>query len=75
MNLLLTALTAALLAWYFINVARIPERFKILYRKPFNCTTCLSFWTGLVLLFTPEKIVQGLFVCILAACIGIWLEK
>lgn len=73
--ILITALTAAMCAWYFINVVRIPERFRILYRKPFNCTTCLSFWLALALLFCPDYLVNGLFVCILAACVGIWLEK
>ena len=73
--LLITAATAAMLAWYFINVLRMPERFTWLQRKPFNCTTCLSAWTGAALFFAPEVVVSFAFVFIGAACIGIWLEK
>ena len=72
--LLILAVTGSLLAWYSINALRLPERLKLTF-KPFNCTTCLSFWTTSALYFVPEFIVTFLFACILAAAIGVWLEK
>jgi hypothetical protein len=47
--LLIIPITAALFAFHFIDVLRIPERWRVLYRKPFNCNLCLSFWVALLL--------------------------
>jgi hypothetical protein len=67
--------TAAILAWLFIKVFRMPERFIFLYRKPFNCLMCLSFWFAVILLFVPDYIITPLFSVSLAAALGAWLEK
>jgi len=74
MNLLIPAITGALIAWYSIHGLRWHLRFKLDF-KPFNCTTCFSMWLAIGLYFTPEFIVNFLFVAILAASIGVWLEK
>jgi len=74
MNLLIIAITGALFAWYSINVLRFPERIGLNF-KPFNCTTCFSFWCTCGFYFAPEFIVNFFFATLLAACIGIWLEK
>jgi hypothetical protein len=39
--------------FYFIEMARIPDKITILKRKPFNCVMCLSVWTSLALFFAP----------------------
>lgn len=67
--------TAAMFAFFFIDVLRIPERFKILYRKPFNCNLCLAFWTALLLWLVPEPIVNILFTGFAASILAIWAQK
>jgi hypothetical protein len=67
--------TAAMFAFFFIDVLRIPERVKILYRKPFNCNLCLSFWSALLLWLVPESIVNILFTCFAASILAIWGDK
>ena len=66
---------AAMFSFFFIDVLRIPERFKILYRKPFNCNFCLSFWTALLLWLVPESIVNILFSGFAASILAIWGTK
>jgi hypothetical protein len=39
--------------FYFIEMARVPDRIQLLKRKPFNCVMCLSAWLSLVLFFAP----------------------
>ena len=67
--------TAAMFAFFFIDVLRIPERFKILYRKPFTCNLCLSFWTALLLWLVPEPIVNILFTGFASSILAIWAQK
>ena len=67
--------TAAMFAFFFIDVLRIPERVKILYRKPFNCNLCLSFWSALLLWLIPESIVNILFTSFAASVLAIWGTK
>jgi hypothetical protein len=73
--ILLIPITAALFAFYFIDVLRVPERVKFLYIKPFNCNLCLSFWFALVLWVTPEIITKGMFTCLFASILSIWATK
>lgn len=39
--------------FYFIEMARIPEKIKFMKRKPFTCVMCLSVWVSLILFFAP----------------------
>lgn len=73
--IVLIPFTAAMLSFFFIDVLRVPERFKFLYRKPFNCNLCLSFWVALTLWFVPEIIVKVLFTCLFASILSIWATK
>lgn len=68
-------LTAAMFAFFFIDVLRIPERFIFLYQKPFNCNLCLSFWVALLLWLVPEQIVNILFTGFAASILAIWGTK
>lgn len=67
--------TAAMFAFFFIDVLRVPERVKILYRKPFNCNLCLSFWSALLLWLVPEPIVNILFTGFAASILTTWEIK
>ena len=67
--------TAAMFAFFFIDVLRVPQRVKILYRKPFNCNLCLSFWSALLLWLVPESIVNILFTGFAASILAIWGTK
>lgn len=39
--------------FYFIEMTRIPEKIKLIKRKPFTCMMCLSVWVSLSLFFAP----------------------
>ena len=67
--------TAFMFAFFFIDVLRIPERFKILNRKPFNCNFCLSFWTALLLWAVPDQYVKVLFTAFAASILTTWEIK
>jgi hypothetical protein len=54
---------------YFIDAARIPARFPLINRKPFNCFFCLSVWVTLGLHFVPEIVVNVLLTCMTAGLI------
>ena len=75
MNIVLTALTAPMVAWFAIEVYRLPERITGLNFKPFNCVPCLSFWIALGLYCAPNGLTEVLFVTFGAGCIGAWLSK
>jgi hypothetical protein len=45
---------------YFIDAARIPEKFPVINRKPFNCFFCLAVWVSIGLNFVPEIVVNVL---------------
>jgi hypothetical protein len=75
MMLLIIPITAALFAFHFIDVLRIPERWRVLYRKPFNCNLCLSFWVALLLWLVPPIFVKVLFTGFMASILAIWGTK
>jgi len=75
MMLLIIPITAALFAFHFIDVLRIPERWRVLYRKPFNCNLCLSFWVALLLWLVPTIFVEKLFTAFMASILAIWGTK
>ena len=65
-------LAAFFFAYYFVEVARIIYVIKKVWKipfekrmKPFDCVTCLSVWTAVVLYFLPIEISQ--FICIIFA--------
>jgi hypothetical protein len=72
MMLLIIPITAALFAFYFIDVLRVPERINFLYRRPFNCNLCLSFWVALLLWLVPPIFVKVLFTGFAASILSVW---
>lgn len=64
-------------AYYFVNVARIVYVIKKVWRipfekriKPFDCVTCLSVWTSVVLYFVPIEVSQFILVIFGAGFLG-----
>ena len=70
----LTPITAVLLSWVLIDVLRLPERYALLNRKPFNCALCLSFWLALLICFLPDKVQQIAFITLVTASIAAYVE-
>jgi hypothetical protein len=67
--MILNILAAILFSYYFIAIAGIPQavkrrlKFKAGSRlKPFDCMTCLSAWTALLLFFLPDVYSQCMVV-------------
>lgn len=74
---MVTCLAAFFFAYYFVNVARIPSAIKTAFEmkphqrmKPFDCVTCLSVWTAVVLWLLPESVSTFIAVCFGAGFIG-----
>ena len=61
-----TILATLLIVFYFIEMARIPEKVKVLNRKPFNCTMCLSVYVAIGLYFCPIWVINLLLVAFLS---------
>jgi len=64
-------------AYYFVNVARIIYVIKKVWQipfeqriKPFDCVTCLSVWTSVVLYFLPIEYSQFILVIFGAGFLG-----
>jgi hypothetical protein len=53
MLLIKIVLASVFFTFYFIEMARIPEKIKLLKRKPFNCPMCLSVYVACILFFVP----------------------
>jgi len=58
---MLVLIGAVLFSYYFIHIALIPSKIKgwLKYKphqrlKPFDCMTCLSVWSAVVLFFFPD---------------------
>ena len=65
-------LAAFFFAYYFVEVARIIYVIKKVWKipfekrmKPFDCVTCLSVWTAVLLYFLPIDVSQ--FICVIFA--------
>lgn len=71
----MSILTGVMLAGVIIYVLRLPERYKFLNRKPFNCFMCLSFWCALVAYFIPFEITEPLFCSLSAMWLAVWITK
>lgn len=59
---MIISLAAFLFAYYFVNIAGIPNAIKKGFQmqrgarlKPFDCVTCLSVWSAVALYFLPEE--------------------
>jgi len=61
--------------FYFIEMARIPDKVKILKRKPFNCIMCLSAWTSLLLFFAPVMVTNVVLVVFLAGILSTFVRN
>ena len=73
----LIPVTAFLFAYYFVNVAGIPSAIKKGFGmmphqrlKPFDCVTCLSVWSAVVMYYLPTELNNFLFVIFCAGFIG-----
>ena len=60
---MITLLAGFLFAYYFVNVAGIPSAIKKGFSmmphqrlKPFDCVTCLSVWSAVVLYLLPTEV-------------------
>lgn len=51
--------------FYFIDMARLPERLKINF-KPFNCNMCLSVYVAIALYLMPVIVTN----CVLVAFVS-----
>ena len=56
-------LAAFLFAYYFVNVAGVPQAIKKGFKmmphqriKPIDCVTCLSVWTSVILFMLPIEV-------------------
>lgn len=54
-------LTVLLSVFYFIDMARLPEKWKINF-KPFNCHMCLAFYVGVLYFYLPPVLINLLLV-------------
>lgn len=61
--MVITAVAAFLLAYYFVDIALFPNAIKKGFKyppgkrmKPIDCTSCLSVWICAVLLFFPAGV-------------------
>jgi hypothetical protein len=65
-------LAAFFFSYYFVEVARIIYVIKKVWQipfekrmKPFDCVTCLSVWSAVMLYFLPIEVSQ--FICVIVA--------
>lgn len=77
MDLIIMGLAGFFFAYYFVNVAKIIYLIKKIWVipfeqriKPFDCVTCLSVWTSVVLFFMPIEVSQFLLVIFGAGFLG-----
>lgn len=49
-------ITAICFALFFTDIHQLHIKWKLNF-KPFNCSSCLAAWFGLVLYFCPEWVV------------------
>jgi len=65
MHLLKIVIASLLFVFYFIDMARLPERWKVNI-KPLNCNMCLSVYVAIILYFVPVMVLN----CVLVAFIS-----
>jgi hypothetical protein len=65
MLLLKIVIASLFFVFYFIDMARLPEKLKVNF-KPFNCNMCLSVYVAIILHFVPVMVLN----CVLVAFIS-----
>ena len=80
-NLLVIVLASVMFAYYFVNIAGIPQWFKRKFKmgwnarlKPFDCVTCFSVWLAVAFFFTPVIIVKFIAITFTAGYAGYKLK-
>lgn len=48
-------IAACCFAFFFVDIHRFHDKLGLRF-KPFSCTSCLSAWTALLLLFLPNVV-------------------
>jgi hypothetical protein len=74
---MLVILSAWLFAYYFVNVAGIPNAIKRGFKmkagtriKPFDCVTCLSVWSAAAFYFIPACVLEFIAIIFGAGMVG-----
>ena len=65
MLLLKIVIASLFFVFYFIDMARLPEKLKVNF-KPFNCNMCLSVYISIALYFLPVMVLN----CVLVAFVA-----
>lgn len=65
MHLLKIVIASLFFVFYFIDMARLPERWKVNI-KPFNCNMCLSVYVAIALYFLPVWVLNCTLVAFVA---------
>lgn len=68
-------IAATFFTFYFIEMARIPDKFTMLKRKPFTCTMCLSVWVAVILFFVPVLVTNLLLVAFLSGVLAPFIRN
>ena len=71
--MILNIIAAALLSFYFIEMARLHKKWKIDF-KPFNCLVCLPAWVALALYLMPQIVTDIAIVMFGAAILSVFLN-
>jgi hypothetical protein len=69
MLLIKTVITSIFLVFYFIDLTRLPEKWKINF-KPFNCNLCLSFYVAIILYSVPVWVLNYILVASISGVIA-----
>lgn len=74
-------LAAFLFAYYFVNVAGVPQAIKKGFKmmphqriKPIDCVTCLSVWTAVILFMLPIQVTYFIGVTFGAGYLGLKMK-
>jgi hypothetical protein len=65
MHLIKIVIASLFFVFYFIEMARLPERLKLNF-KPFSCNMCLSVYVAIALYFLPVMVTN----CVLVAFVA-----
>ena len=65
MHLFKIVIASIFFVFYFIDMARLPEKWKINF-KPFNCNLCLSVYVAITLYFLPVIVLNCTLVAFVA---------
>lgn len=71
--MILNIIAAALLSFYFIEMARLHKKWKLDF-KPFNCLVCLPAWVALALYLMPQIVTDIVIVMFGAAILSVFLN-